>query len=318
MNPYTGTDFFSFFGVLFSRLFSWSSSIATDEIQLLVLIGVGLSSALIGTFLVLKQMTMLANSLSHTLLLGIVAAYLITGSGLVGSLGLTSLLIASLITALCTSLLTQFLTGSGKLQEDASIGIVFTTLFAIGVVLVTLFTRNAHIGTEMVMGNSDALHVDDIWLTYAVLLLNGALITLFFKEFKITAFDPGLARSSGISTNFFNYLLMILIALTAIVVFRAVGLVLVLAFFVGPPLIARELTHRLAPLLFISMGTAAVCALLSVALSRHVLTVYQAPFSTGAILVTLIGLFYFTLILIKRLYKRGLMKKSVSVTIPNN
>ena len=257
ISPYFGKNFFEFFAVLFGRLIQWmqgdlsNAQLASDEIQLLVLIGVAFSSALVGAFLVLKRMTMLANSLSHTILLGIVIAYVICLPFLAAStkeahtLSMEILFLAALLTGLLTTLLTHLLTAVMKLQEDASIGLVFTTLFALGVVLVTVFTRNAHIGTEVIMGNVDALHLDDLKLVFAVGLFDFFVILFFFKEFKMTTFDPGLAKALGISIHFFNYLLMVLVAATCIAAFRAIGVLLVLAYLVGPVLAARLLTASL-------------------------------------------------------------------------
>ncbi|NGX47266.1 MAG: Manganese transport system membrane protein MntB, partial [Chlamydiae bacterium] len=144
MNPYHGADFFHFFAIFFTRLLTWKT-LASDEIQFFVLSLIAIASSLIGTLLVLKRMTMLANSLSHTILLGIVIAYLLlfkAGSGM--PMNFQVLFIAALVTGILTTLLTQVLHRVIKLQEDASIGIVFTSLFALGILLVTLYTRNAH------------------------------------------------------------------------------------------------------------------------------------------------------------------------------
>ena len=99
---------------------------------------------------------------------------------------------------LVTVLLTHWLTTSFRLQEDASMGIVFTTLFALGIIAVTALTRSSHLGQEAVMGNVDALQNSDLNLVIWVLGINGILIALFYKEFVITSFDPGLARILGI------------------------------------------------------------------------------------------------------------------------
>lgn len=312
MNPYWGKDFFQFFNVLFFRFFQWIEGdlpfdqLASDEVQILVLSGIAISSALVGSFLVFKRMTMLANSLSHTILLGIVVSYLI-GSFFSKepfsentALSLPWLLLAALIAGVITTLLTQLLIHVVRLQEDASIGLVFTTLFALGIVLVTVFTRNMHMGTEAIMGNVDALHREDIKLVFFVLLLNLLIIGAFFKEFLTIAFDPACAASLGMRVPFFNYLLMFLTAATSIGAFRAVGVLLVLAFLVGPVLAARLLTNKMRPLIllaaFIGVGT----SLLGSALSRHLLSVYQIPISTAGLVVSLIGVVYFLVILLKR------------------
>lgn len=296
MNPYTGQSFFGFFGILFKRIFlalkGDAHSLASDEVQLLVLIMIALSSALVGTFLVLKKMTMLANSLSHTVLLGIVGAFLITRGEGIYTISVPTLLIGALITALCTTFSTEFLHKKLRLQEDTSIGLIFTAFFALGVVLVTTLTRNSHLGIEAIMGNVDALHPSDVKQVFYLFLFNASLVFLFFRRLELLVFDSQLARNMGISLIFFNYLLMFQTALTAIGSFRAVGAFLFLAFLVAPVLTARFFTHRLKPLLFLAGGIGILAAAFSVALSRHVLSVYHIPLSTSGLAATVLGAFF--------------------------
>jgi len=309
-NPYTGQTFFGFFLVLCQRLWLFLSQqlsfadIASDEIQMLVLIGISASAGLVGSFLVLRKMTMLANSLSHTILIGIVLAYLAAYHGLLkdsyehGSpLNMQSLLIAAVVMGVLTTFLTEFLTKTGKLQEDASIGIVFTSLFALGVILLTVATRNAHIGTEVVMGNVDALQKNDCKMAWVIFLMNALLFFLFFKEYKITTFDPGLAQAFGISITFFNYLLMVQVSITSVGAFRAVGVLMVLAFITGPVLTARLLTYDLKTLLISSVALGAASSMIGVALARHFLSVYDMALSTGGIVVCTITVIYIAAIL---------------------
>ena len=295
MNPYWGQDFFSFFGILFRRLTGQLplEQLASDEVQLLVLMGIALSTVLLGTFLSLKKMTMMANSLSHTTLLGIVISYLLfftPGTDL--NINTTILFVAAFISALLTTFLTELARDFLKLQEDAAIGLVFTTLFALGIILVTVFTRNSHIGVEVITGNVDALHFKDIRLVWAAAALNLFFIGLFFLLWVMTAFDVQLSFSLGIKTKIFHYLLMVLTALTLIAAFRAVGVLLVLSFLVGPTLTARQWTHRLGSLLLLGLGLGLFSSLLGVALSRHFLSIYHMPLSTGGLVVTLISAFY--------------------------
>jgi len=299
MNPYWDKNFFEFFSVLFRRMAGQlpSPELASDEVQLLVLAGIGISCALIGVFLTLKKMTMLANSLSHTVLLGIALTYIAAfafSDAPPGHLeiSLPMLISASLASGLITTLATHLLTHVTDLQEDASIGLVFTTLFALGVVLVTVFTRSSHIGTEAVMGNVDALHADDLKLVASVLLFNTLFVGLFYRHLKITAFDVSFSGTVGISAFLLNNLLMLATAATAIAAFRAVGVILVLSFLVTPALIARRLTHSLKYLIPIACAAAVLCSCLSVALARHILSVWGIPLSTGGIVVTLMGLLY--------------------------
>lgn len=303
-NPYYDQNIFGFFYQLGKRIVAFLTgnlewhALASDEIQMLVLIGMAASSSLVGSFLILRRMTMLANSLSHTILLGIVLVYLFTRNDVLdatstsSSLPITAMLFASVIMGLVTAFLTQFLTKVVKLQIDASTGLVFTSLFALGIILVTLLTRNAHIGTEVVMGNVDALHIDDLKLVSAVLLMNLVLLILFLKEFTITTFDAGLSQTLGISVLVFDYLLMVQMSITAVGGFRAVGVLMLLAFITAPPLTARLLTHNLKRMLLLAVIIGAGASLLGVALSRHILTTLDMALSTGGIVVCLLMIVY--------------------------
>lgn len=304
-NPYTGKTFFSFLLELLIRFWGVISgelpleALASDEIQILVLAGVAISSALVGSFLVLRKMTMLANSLSHTILVGIVIAFLLTRNETIDQnhihsqvTNVQAMLLASLMMGLVTTFLTEILTKWVRLQEDASIGIVFTSLFSIGVIAVTVLTRNAHIGIEAVMGNVDALQLNDCKIVYIVLIINLLLLGLFFKEYKITTFDAGLSRSFGISPTLFNYLLMIQVSATAIAAFRAVGVLMVLAFMTGPALTARLLTHDLKRMLGLAACIGAGASVVGVALSRHMLSAYGIALSTAGVVVCTILVIY--------------------------
>jgi manganese/zinc/iron transport system permease protein len=300
-NPYSDQDFWGFFTVFFSRLYAFFlgrlsfNQLVSDEIQIAVLMCVAIVGALVGTFLVLRRMIMLANALSHTILLGIVIAYLLSET-----LTIPLLMLAALLTGIATTFLTSFLNKVIKLQEDASIGLIFSVLFALGITLLTLFSRNVHIGTELVMGNVDALQRGDIKIVASVLGINLLLFFILYYGYKITTFDPNLARAFGFSPLFFNYLLMVQTSSAAIGAFRAVGVLMVLAFFVLPTLTARRITHSLCRLILFSAAIGAVASILGVALSRHLLTFWGVGLSTGGIVVCLLGFFYVITLLLAR------------------
>lgn len=261
----------------------------TDLLQIGVLSGIAISCGLIGPFLVLKRMVMFANSLSHTILLGIALAFLITGGGF---FSLTNLIIGAFLAALMTAFLTEGLVRFFRLQEDASIGLVFTGLFALGIIVVTLFTRDVHLGIEAVMGNADLLRETDLKLSFLLVGLNLTAVLLFYKQFQIVSFDNSLAKTLGISCNIFHFLLLFLVAATCIGAFRAVGVLLVLAFLVGPFLTARLFCHRLPWLLFWTPLVGILASVLGVLLTRFLLDSYDLALSTGGVVTMLIGLFY--------------------------
>ena len=297
LNPYFGADFLSFFKLLFYRLSMLTLSIfngnsftlASDELQILILSCISISSAIVGCFLILKKEAMIANSLSHTILLGIIIAFLVTRTA-AQTLGhhelpISLFLIAALVSALLTTFLTDFLTKIIKLQEDASIGLVFSTLFALGIILVTLFTKDAHIGSEIVMGNVDALHPHDFKLAVIMMGFNIVVTLAFFKQFKLITFDSKYAKTLGVSILFFNCIQLFQVAATTIAGFRAVGVLMILSFLTIPPLIARIFTKRLHTMIFLACGISILASLVGVAFSRHLLSWFDLPLSTGGLTV---------------------------------
>lgn len=306
-NPYNGLTFWGFLVLFLQRIGLFAQGLlpfeamASDELQILALMAISFSSALVGSFLVLRKMTMLANSLSHTLLLGVALAFFFSsffGETKEGpAIPMSLLMIAGLLCGFLTSFLTEFLVRVGKLQEDASMGLTFTSLFAIGVIAVTVIAKNSHIGIEAVMGNIDALSPEDLGLLFSLCLINAAIFWLFFKEFALTTFDAALAYSLGFSPFFFSYLLMVQLSLTSMASFRSVGVLLVLSFMTAPVLTARLLTNRLRNLLLLAPTIGMVSSILGVAMARHMLTLYGLALSTSGIVVCFMALLYFTLTL---------------------
>ncbi len=319
LNPYWGKDFSQFFITFVQRLFlmikGQTQELATDEIQLLVLLAVSVGCCLIGNFLVLRKMAMLANSLSHTILLGIVGAqafwlfFLRENASETYALSLPLLLLASLISALLTAWLTRLVTKKARLEEGAGIGLVFTVLFALGLVSLTLFTRDSHIGVEVVMGNIDALHRDDVALTWSVAAFDFVAIFLLYRVLKITSFDLAFARTIGLPYQLVDALFILLTAATVIASFRAVGVLLVLAYLTGPALTAQLISHRLSAVLGYSIIFSCLSSFIAVALTRHLLTVYQMALSTSGLAVVIIALLFIvvsgSIHMAKRFAKKG-------------
>ena len=293
-SPYWDNSFWQFFATLLYRFPAiLSGTWAADELQILVLSCIAISCGLLSPILVLKKMTMLANSLSHTILLGLAISYLLSRSLFgVQTFDLTHLLIGALIAGLLTALLTGGMIRLFRLQEDASVGIVFTALFALGIVFVTLFTRDVHLGIEVVMGNVDALRIEDLSLAAGLALFNGLFIILFYWPLQFATFDNAMAKALGIRCLYLEAALLFLVAASSIGAFRAVGVLLVLSFLVGPYLTARLFCHRLWQLLLLTPSIGILASIIGVALARHLLSVYGLALSTGGIVATLIALFY--------------------------
>lgn len=326
MNPYSDATFFEWFGIVLQRIFylcgERSTSLVSDEIQLLVLICFSQASSFLGSFLFLKRQTMMANALSHTTLVGLVIAYLVSigrpGEDMIGHIIPQG---ALFVGALCTTFLTiglvSVLSTSRYMNQDAANGMVFTFLFALGVTILSLVCKNAQVGTDMIMGSIDMLRVEDIsyvfWISFGASLLCG----LFFRGFVVSIFDPVFGKCSNLHPVFFDRLLLFLSAYTIISSFRAVGLVLVLVFFVTPALTARLITNKLKTMLFVAQAIALFACIIGIALSRHILTVCSFAVSTSALIATLLVLHYL-LQVVFHLYRRSKQKKACCVIIHRN
>lgn len=213
---------------------------------------VGVAASLLGTFLVLRQNSMLSDAISHSIVFGIVIVWMLTGqqSGPVQIVG-------AALTGVLTVFLTELLVNTRKVKNDAAIGLVFPVLFSIGVLLLNLYARDVHIDQHTVLLGEigfvwlDTLQVGPYSVPQslvslgAMTLLNLTFVALLYKELKLVTFDEGLARALGFAPVVLFYSLLGLTSATAVAAFDSVGAVLFIAFVIVPPSAAYLLTDRL-------------------------------------------------------------------------
>lgn len=237
---------------------------------------VGVSGALLGSFLVLRGNSMLADAISHSILLGIALAWLLTGqtSGPIQIAG-------AALSGVFAVYLIEWLTRSRRVRDDAAIGLVFPALFSLGVVLINLYARDVHLDEHTVLLGEigfvwldlvsiGGVEVPRAVLNMAVMLLIDALFVLaFFKALKLATFDPDLARLLGLLPALVFYAHLTLLSGTAVAAFDAVGVVLFITFVVVAPAAAYLLTRRLIPMLFLAMALAAASAPIGYALAVY-------------------------------------------------
>ena len=229
---------------------------------------VGLSCGIIGVFLILRRMAMMADAISHTVLLGIVTAFLITRE-LSGS----HMLVGAIIAGVLTTVLVQWFHSRG-VQQDASIGVVFTTLFAIGVILIATQVGNAHLDVKhALMGEITFVPWNTITIPWigeipeatfilsVVLLVVIVVILAFYKEWKITSFDPALAASIGIPVVLMHYVFMSLVSVTTVAAFDAVGAIMVVAMLITPAAAAYLWTDRMSVMIMLSGSFGVISAI---------------------------------------------------------
>ncbi len=237
------------------------------EVQLIAVI-IAAACALPGVFLVLRRMAMLSDAISHTVLLGIVLAYLISNS-----LSSPLLFVGAVAMGVITVWLVELISGSGLVREDATIGLVFPALFSLAVLLISRSAGNIHLDTDSVLLGElafapfDRIELFGLDLPRALvtgisaLTLNTVLLFLFYKELKLATFDPALAATLGFTPTLIHYGLMTSVSLTAVTAFDAVGSILVIALMVAPPATAYLLTDRLPRIIGLSVAIGALAAI---------------------------------------------------------
>lgn len=240
---------------------------ASVEIQIIAVI-VAVACALPGVFLVLRRMALMSDAISHTILLGIVLGFFI-----LGNLDSPLLIVFAAAMGVITVSLVELLMRTQLVKQDAAIGLVFPALFSVAIILISRFARGVHLDVDAVLLGEltfaplDRIHIGAVDLPRSllvmgiILLLNVIFIGLFYKELKLTTFDAGLAAALGFSPVLVHYALMLMVSVTAVGAFDAVGTVLVVAMMIAPPSAAYLLTDRLSRMLLYSSVIAVAGAL---------------------------------------------------------
>ena len=203
---------------------------------------VGVVCSVLGVYIVLRGMAFLGDAMAHTILPGVVAAFLLGWPLAVGAL------IMGVVTAVGIGVLTE----RTSLKEDTAIGVIFAGLFALGVAMLSLRGNYSIDLAHFLFGNLLGVSTADLILTAALGGVVLLLIFLFYKEFLVMSFDPLLAETLRLPTKFLNYLLLILIAVTIVVALQVVGVALMLAILVTPAATASFLTRRLPSMMAVS------------------------------------------------------------------
>ncbi|MEX0818557.1 MAG: metal ABC transporter permease [Pirellulaceae bacterium] len=240
-----------------------------------------MACAIPGVFLVLRRQSMMGDALAHTTLPGIVVAFLLAhalhqsgwiSSGTYDSWRHAAMFVGALLIGVLSAVLTEWVQKLGRVEASAALGVVFTTLFAVGLLLIRLKADQVHIDPDCVLyGIIETAVMNTVPNTNipraavangAVLVVNLIMVTMFFKELRISSFDPALSTSMGIHAHAMHYALMAVTAATLVSAFESVGSILVIAMLITPAATAHLLTDRLDFLIVISLGVAALSAFL--------------------------------------------------------
>lgn len=236
---------------------------------------VGITCSIAGVFLILRRMSMIADAISHTVLFGIVMAYIVTHT-----LNGFWMFVGAAIVGIFTAYLVQLLHSTG-IQEDAAIGVVFTSLFALGVLLITLFAGDVHLDVEHVLMGEIAFVPWDrwtflsltmpkaVWMLLLVLIINVGFLLIFFKEMKLATFDPVYAISIGVPVAFLHYGFMTSISFTTVAAFDSVGAILVVAMLIGPAATAYLISKSIKQMFIYSMMFGSTASIVGYYLAKY-------------------------------------------------
>lgn len=241
----------------------------SDALAIILTAGLlGTATGLLGPFLVLRRQVLLSDAVSHAVLPGIVLVFLLFGS----RAPLPVIIGAALFAVICV-LGIEAIRNTGLVHSDAAIGLVFPTLFALGVLGVTQFAEGVHLDLDSTIYGEIAFTPFRTWevlgvemarslpLLGAVTAANLVLLVLLWKELKATTFDPSFARVNGISPVLVSRLLLIAVAATAVTAFESVGAILVVTMLIVPAATSYLLTVRLLPMVLVSVGLGWVAAI---------------------------------------------------------
>ena len=212
-----------------------------------------------GCFLVLRKMSMMGDAISHAVLPGLALAFLFTHSR--DSL---SMFIGAAAVGVLTALFIDWVNRLGRVEESAAMGVVFTTLFALGLILIVRGADHVDLDPGCVLyGAVELVPLDTVSVAgwpvpravlklSVMLLLNIGFVCALYKELLISTFDPALSDTQGIPSKWMNFLLMGMVATTAVAAFESVGSILVIAMMIVPAATAQLTTDRLSGMLWIS------------------------------------------------------------------
>jgi len=235
---------------------------------------VAVPMALLSCFLVLKGWALMGDAISHSVLPGVVIAYIIG----------IPLAIGAFAAGMFCAVATGYLKENSRIKEDTVMGVVFSGMFGLGIVLYRKIDTDVHLD-HILFGDMLGISIGDLFLSASIAAITIAAITIRRRDLLLNVFDPQHAKAIGLPTRLLHYGLLALISLTIVGALKAVGIILAIAMLVTPGAIAYLLTDRFDVMLVWSVAIAAVSSLLGVYASFFI---DSAPAPTIVLLMTII------------------------------
>lgn len=214
---------------------------------------VGIISGVIGSFIILRGMALMGDAISHAVLPGVAISYLLGINYFYGAV------VVGILAALGISAISQ----NSRIKSDASIGIVFSASFALGIILITM-AESATDLTQILFGNILHVRSSDMWLTIGIGVIVLLTVIVFFKELLVSSFDETMAEVYGLKTRLIHYGIMVLLTLVTVASLQTVGVILVVSMLVTPASTAYLLTNRLSTMIVLASSFGALSSIIGI------------------------------------------------------
>ncbi|RST71772.1 metal ABC transporter permease [Siminovitchia acidinfaciens] len=223
---------------------------------------VGIICGVIGSFIILRGMALMGDAISHAVLPGVAISYMLGINYFYGAV----------VTGVLTSLGIGMISQNSRVKNDSSIGLVFSAMFALGIILITK-AKSATDLTQILFGNVISVRSSDMWLTLVIGSIVIVAVVLFYKELLISSFDETMAAAYGLKTRLIHYGIMVLLTLVTVASLQTVGVILVVSMLITPASTAYLLTNRLSTMIVL----ASVFGALSSIIGLYFSFVYNLP-----------------------------------------
>ncbi|MBB3216526.1 manganese/iron transport system permease protein [Ochrobactrum sp. RC6B] len=237
---------------------------------------IAIPTALLSCFLVLKGWSLMGDAISHAVLPGVVVAYII---GIPFGFG-------AFVAGMSCALATGYLTENSRIKQDTVMGIVFSGMFGLGLVLYVAIRSTVHLD-HILFGDMLGITLSDLVETAVIAALTAGILLVKWRDFLLHAFDPAQARAVGLQVRLLHYGLLCLISLTIVGVLKAVGIILAIAMLIAPGAIAFLLTRKFSTMMLLAAAIAVFASFFGVYLSFFI---DSAPAPTIVLLMTVIFL----------------------------
>ncbi len=242
---------------------------------LITSIVIGMICGVIGCFIVLRSLALMGDAISHAVLPGVAISYMIGINFFYGAV----------VFGVLAALGIGFVNQNSKIKSDSSIGIVFSSFLALGVLLITKAQSSIDL-TEILFGNVLTVKPEDRTITFIVVAIVLIVIIVFYKEFLLSSFDPTMAAASGLPVKFIHYTLMILLTLVTVDSLQTVGVILVVSLLITPASTAYLLTKRLSTMIL----TSALIGMMSSVIGLFFSVTFNLP--SGVVIVLVITIIF--------------------------